>query len=221
MNIAFVIAIRQEIGIDFLKKCNKKNINGVVIYSIKNGQNNFYLIFSGVGKTNAANAISFLINKLSVDKIINIGTCGANNKKLKYKDILLIHKAKYTDVDATTFGYKIGQIPHEPLCFITSKKINKEIFNVVNKLNFKIIPNVSLGTADSFLSIKIKNNFSIHDVDAIDMEGASCLQVANKYHIECSLIKLIADNKDGNEWKVNTLSISKIISKIISEFISQ
>ena len=90
------------------------------------------MIFSKVGKANAANATSILINCLKVNNIINIGTVGACNNKLTSHDLCIVKNAYYSDVDATCFKYAMNHIPQESLKFKTSKKLNLLVNKIIN-----------------------------------------------------------------------------------------
>jgi adenosylhomocysteine nucleosidase len=66
---------------------------------------------SGVGKTNAALCSQILADLYNVTHIINTGVAGSLNASLNIGDILVSSKALYHDVDATIFGYQLGEIP--------------------------------------------------------------------------------------------------------------
>ncbi|MCF0124747.1 MAG: hypothetical protein HUJ68_03145 [Clostridia bacterium] len=82
-------------------------------YTKKGKRWNCYLVLSGFGKVNATIATTYLIEVLKVNAILNIGSCGANNKKLKKGSIHFVRKARYIDVDNRCFGYKLAQVPRE------------------------------------------------------------------------------------------------------------
>lgn len=226
MKIAFIVALEEEININ-KKQWKLKNINNNCYYSCNVNNNEFFLIFSKVGKANAANATSLLINCLKVNNIINIGTTGAFNNKLTSHDLCIVKNAYYSDVDATSFKYAMNQIPQEPLTFVTSKKFNLLVEKIISsKFKFNIHHNIELATADSFITNKNKKSFHIFKTtDIVDMEGASILQIASHYrNVNVTLIKFVSDNtkskNNPKEWDDNVIDIRYHTNKIIDEIIN-
>ena len=226
MKIAFIVALEEEINFD--KKLWKlKRVNNNLYYSCNVNNNEFFLIFSKIGKANAANATSILINCLKVNNIINIGTTGACNKKLTSHDLCIVKNAYYSDVDATGFKYAMNQIPQEPLTFKTSKKLNLLVNKIINnKFKFNIHQDIELATADSFITNKNKKEFHIlKTTDIVDMEGASILQIANHYkNVNTTLIKFVSDDAKSKyntkQWDDNVIDICHYANKIITEIIN-
>ncbi len=225
MRLAFIVAAEEELTIN-KKQWKSKKINNVNYYFTKVNNNEFILIFSKIGKANAANITSLLINSLKVKNIINVGTVGLCNKQLTSHDICIVKQAYYSDVDATCFKYKINQMPQEQLFFTTSKKLSKLIETIIrNKFKFKIHNDIELATADSFITSKNKKNFHIfNSTDIVDMEGASILQIASHYNnINVSMIKFISDNISSKnntaEYGNSLLSVRANVNKIIDEII--
>ena len=68
------------------------------------------LVKSKIGKVASSYVATLLINNFDVEYIINIGTCGAVSRNLKYLDIVVGDRLFYHDVDVTAFGYKYGQM---------------------------------------------------------------------------------------------------------------
>ena len=226
MKIAFIIALEEEIDIN-KKQWKLKRFNNNHYYSCNVNNNEFFLIFSKVGKANAANTTSLLINCLKVNNIINIGTTGACNNKLTSHDLCIVKNAYYSDVDATSFKYSMNQIPQEPLKFKTSKKLNLLVHKIINnKFKFNIHQDIELATADSFITNKNKKHFHIlNTTDIVDMEGTSILQIASHYkNVNVTLIKFVSDNtkskNNSKEYDDNVINIrynaNKIIDKIIN-----
>ena len=67
--IGFVVALLDETN-DLrkeLKVLKEEKVGGCLVYTIKNNNTSSYLIYSGVGKANAAHATSILINKYNIE----------------------------------------------------------------------------------------------------------------------------------------------------------
>lgn len=138
-----------------------------------------YLIISGIGKTNAASALSYMLTKdQSIDKILNIGFVGGY-PPLKQGEILKVSQAKYHDFDLQMFGYEAGQVPKMPIYYQTNK-------DLLNKINLK---EASLFTGDKFLTepLNIEENY------IVDMEGTSYYQVAHLFNKPIISIKVVSD----------------------------
>ena len=131
MRIGILIAYPSELDPNFLKGWKEVKYGALTYYAKKGKRHNVVLIFSGFGKVNATIATTFLIEVLKVNAILNIGSCGANNKKLQKGSIHFVSRAKYIDVDNTTFGYKKCQVPRENIWFDVN--LFKVILHIMSK----------------------------------------------------------------------------------------
>ena len=68
------------------------------------------VVRSGIGKVNAAICTQILIDQYNVRRIINTGIAGSLRSSIDIGDIVLSRDAMQHDMDATGFGYKVGQI---------------------------------------------------------------------------------------------------------------
>jgi len=68
---------------------------------------------AGIGKVNAAACTQALIDAFSPEQIINTGVAGAIAEDIHVLDLLVSKDALQYDMDATEFGYPLGQIPRE------------------------------------------------------------------------------------------------------------
>ena len=71
------------------------------------------VVQSGIGKVNAAACTQALIDAFSPEQIINTGVAGAIAEGIHVLDLLVSKDALQYDMDATEFGYPLGQIPRE------------------------------------------------------------------------------------------------------------
>ena len=225
MKFGFIIALDEEIEFNRIPWKTKKICNQKYHY-LKKGNNEYFLVFSNIGKVNAANATNIMINQLGVSSIINIGTVGAVSKKVKCNQVCIVKFSSYCDVDVTGFKYEINQIPGESLIYETNDKLNQKIKKIIkSKTNLSIIENIKLATSDSFITSKNKHKFYIDkSTDIIDMEGTSILQVANKYKAKVSIIKFVSDNttnkNNQKQWEDNVLKIKSNTTKIMEDIIN-
>lgn len=170
-------------------------------YIYENKEQSVVLCFSGIGKANAAATTAFLIKTFNISHIINIGTSGSHIVGINPFDLLLINKCYYLDVDVTSFGYDLGQIPKEKSFFNLSNSLNQILINLFND-NTIFYKLKSLGTSDWFIDrdnySKFKNdNFKL--VHCFDMELAAIAQICSKNDVKLSSIKIISDNLNDNK----------------------
>ena len=188
----------------------KKLINDIWTQEEK-GKEIFFAI-SGIGKTNMASQVTYLIVRYNIDYVINIGVGGSLNSKIKPLDIVSATEVAYHDFDLTEFNHKYGQIPGCPLFFKSNN-----VLGVGTKLGLIV-------SGDYFAQEKDLKNIIKHfpNALAVDMESAACGQIATRFNIKWSVIRIISDDGSVVEYdKLKNeaanklaLEISRIINKI-------
>lgn len=171
---------------------------------IKGSYSNKDIVFvrSGIGKVNAAICTQILIDLFNVSTVINIGVAGALNKELDVLDVVISDELQQYDIDATEFGYKLGEIPG------MKKSIFKSDINLSNKLydlskeiftNEKTIIGKVL-TGDVFVSSNERKEYlsEVFNGDCTEMEGASIAHSAYLNNIPFVIIRTISDKADGS-----------------------
>lgn len=78
------------------------------------GERPLLLVQSGIGKANAAAAAAIVIERFAPRALINIGSAGGFAPHVKVGDVVVGTEALYSDVDATCFNYRLGQVPQMP-----------------------------------------------------------------------------------------------------------
>ena len=69
------------------------------------------VVRSGIGKVNAGICAQILVDDYQVDCIINTGIAGSLKNEINIGDIVVSTDTVQHDMDATGFGYPLGQIP--------------------------------------------------------------------------------------------------------------
>lgn len=138
------------------------------------------LVITGIGKVNAAQALTEVIFHYDVDEVINIGVAGGTTP-YKVNEVYMIDKAYYHDVDATEFGYEKFQVPGMPSSYTSNQDLMK---HVQSKIQLKT---ADLYTGDEFVTTH--KGFT----GLIDMEGTALYQVCYTYQIPIVSIKIISD----------------------------
>ncbi len=194
MKIAIIVAMKDELPIDKIKKqiTKQKTIFGYEFLEIKNKKQNLILAYSKIGKANASACTSLLLNEYKPDIIINIGCAGCVDKDINIFDNILVDKYYYTDVDATKFGYELGQVPQEDKYYQFDSKLNKKVQSILKEMNLKI---KNVGSSDSFITNEnFKKYSNLEKLSCVDMEATSIAQVVSKTKTKLISIKIIVDS---------------------------
>ena len=166
------------------------------------GQNEVILMQSGIGKVNAALSTTLLLKSYSIEFIINIGSAGGLKQTQKQGDLMISTSVIHHDVEATGFGYQIGQIPGMPLDYPSNELLLKQTTKIIEELKFKSQIGLIV-SGDQFIAKKeqfenIINNFP--EALCVDMEAASIAQVAYQFKIPYIIIRSLSDvYNSGNQ----------------------
>ena len=155
-----------------------------------------YFNHVGVGKINATYNILRLIHTHKPKIVINYGTAGAINKKLK--GIIECTKFYQRDMDVRGLGFELGETPFDKI---------REIITSDNGF--------SCGTGDSFVNKKIDMK-----VDVVDMEAYAIAKVCKLENIEFKCFKYISDNaneKANDDWKANFKLGASAFAKLVND----
>ena len=160
------------------------------------------IVRSGIGKVNAAICTQILVDKYSVDAVINTGIAGSLNASIDIGDIVLSEDALQHDIDATGFGYEPGVIPRMETSVFKAdnmlRKIAKESCEKVNP-DIKVFEG-RVVSGDQFISDKDKKKYILDNFSGYctEMEGAAIAQVAYLNNIPFLIIRAISDKADDS-----------------------
>lgn len=178
------------------KKANMEFFEGTL------GNAEVVVVKSGIGKVNAAICVQILADLFQVTHIINTGVAGSLNAALDIGDFLISRDVIHHDVDATIFGYPLGEVPQlgirefpaDETMIQLAKKTCEEI--VADKK--AIIGRVVSG--DQFVSSKEVKERLIRDFhgDCTEMEGASIAHASYLNNIPFVVIRAISDKADNS-----------------------
>lgn len=160
------------------------------------------VVRSGIGKVNAALCTQILVDDFQVEAVINTGIAGSLRSWIDIGDIVISTDALQHDMDATNFGYPVGQIPRmEVLSFRADEKLAALAKEVCEEVNPEI--SVYLGrvvSGDQFISDdatkeRILTNFAGY---CTEMEGAAIAQAAYLNNIPFVILRAISDKADNS-----------------------
>ncbi|MCL2567078.1 MAG: 5'-methylthioadenosine/adenosylhomocysteine nucleosidase [Alphaproteobacteria bacterium] len=213
MKVGIVLAMEEEFkAVSTLALQKLINDDFYKIYLSKYKNLEIFAIISKIGKAAAASATTHLINRHNPDFLINLGSAGGVNSA-NVGSIILSQSTGYHDVDATAFGYKLGQMPQQ-IEFFTSQNNSIKFTDML--LHIKKQHEVLDGfviTGDSFVADREKVNFikNIYpNTMAIEMEAAAFAQVCNTYSKDFLLVKKISDMADSEAGKSFKEEIAKM-----------
>lgn len=75
------------------------------------------LLRCGIGLVAAASALASTLAQVTPEAIVSAGTTGGLSRAVEVGDVCACTQAAYNDVDATAFGYALGQTPGQPAVF--------------------------------------------------------------------------------------------------------
>ena len=160
------------------------------------------VVRSGIGKVNAAVCTQILVDEFGVDGVINTGIAGSLKAEINIGDIVLSTDVLHHDMDATGFGYPLGQIPQmDAFSFQADEQMRKLAKEVCEEVNPEIrVFEGRVVSGDQFISSrevkdKIKENF---DGCCTEMEGAAIAQTAYMNQIPFVIIRAISDKADDS-----------------------
>lgn len=160
------------------------------------------VVRSGIGKVNAAVCTQILVDEFGVDGVINTGIAGSLKAEINIGDIVLSTDVLHHDMDATGFGYPLGQIPQmDAFSFRADEQMRKLAKEVCEEVNPEIrVFEGRVVSGDQFISSrevkdKIKENF---DGCCTEMEGAAIAQTAYLNQIPFVIIRAISDKADDS-----------------------
>lgn len=143
----------------------------------------FDVLYTGVGKVNAAHAMAKRIYAKRPDLVINIGTAGS--RKFPGGTIVNCTSFVQRDMDVTPLGFERFQTPfsHDPIKIVYGQRV-------------EFLPEGVCGTGD---------NFDVSDValqfDVVDMEAYALAVVCQREKIPFISIKYVSDGADEGAHK--------------------
>lgn len=219
-----------ELEIEELKSnMNVENITekaGMRFYAGTLNGASVVVVRSGVGKVNAALCVQILADLFAVSHIINTGVAGSLNAKLDIGDILISKDALHHDVDATIFGYALGEVPQLGIREFPADaqlvELAKSSCQKVNKGLHAVIGRVVSG--DQFISDKETKNKLITSFagDCTEMEGAAIAHGAYLNQIPFVIIRAVSDKADDSaqvEYPVFEKAAAKHSARLVEDMV--
>ncbi|PSJ79454.1 5'-methylthioadenosine/adenosylhomocysteine nucleosidase [Neisseria iguanae] len=157
------------------------------------------LVLSGIGKVNAAIAISWVIHQFAPDVVINTGSAGGLGHGLKVGDVVIGSEVTHHDVDVTAFGYAVGQVPQLPEMFDSDKDLMAVVTAAAQVFEGAAVSKGLIVSGDQFVHSSehvaaIRSRFAT--VQAVEMEAAAIAQACYQLETPFVVIRAISDSAD-------------------------
>lgn len=160
------------------------------------------VVRSGIGKVNAAMCTQILADVYKVEGVVNTGIAGSLKAEIDIGDIVLSSDAVQHDMDATGFGYSVGQIPRvDTLAFKADERLVELAEKCCAKVNSDIHTFVGrVVTGDQFISDKEKKQWLVETFAGYctEMEGAAIAQACYLNSIPFLIVRAISDKADDS-----------------------
>lgn len=163
---------------------------------------NVVIVRSGIGKVNAAACTQILADKFAVDVLINTGVAGSLDATIDIGDMVISTDLVQHDMDTTTFGDPLGQVPRMDTF---SFPADKELVEKAVVANQEVNPDIHTFTGrivsgDQFVSSPEMKASLVRNFGAkcTEMEGAAIAHVAYLNKISCVIIRAISDKADNS-----------------------
>lgn len=198
-------------------------INEISFFTGKFNEKEIVFVQSGIGKVNAAITATLLIEKFDVEEVIFSGVAGSLDKRLEVGDVVIGRDVVQHDVDATAFGYRMGQIPQmKEWAFESDKGLIERTGNITDFGHQILLGRILTG--DQFISKKDVKIQLGKDFDAlcVDMESGAVAQVCARLGIKFLIIRSISDSitdDSGMEYTSFVKLAAENSKKILKEII--
>ncbi len=188
------------------------------------------LVRSGVGKVNAALCAQRLILQFGCTHVVNTGIAGSMAHGLKIMDFVVSTDAVYHDVNATGFGYKLGQVPQmDVFSFTADRKLIdavKKGFASTELSNGHDMIEGRIATGDQFISDKaVKAEINANFVPAcVEMEGAAIAHACYLNNTPFVILRCMSDMADDNydgTYSFNEPVAGELSAKVIEAAIKE
>lgn len=158
------------------------------------------VVQAGIGKVNAAVCTQILIDVFYVDAIVNTGVAGALSDKLEIGDVIISRDAAQHDFDATSFDYKIGEIPRMDTSVF---KADEHMVKLAERASDVLSSNIQVYTerivsGDQFIADPKRKKEIIRDFNGFctEMEGAAVAQTCHLNRTPFVIIRSVSDKAD-------------------------
>ncbi len=216
MRIGIIGAMDNEVSL-LRENINEEHVNilGFDFYIGNINNNEVILAKSGVGKVNAAILTTLMVREFEVDFILNTGIAGGY--KIPCETIVLTDVISYNDVDASGFGYKLGQMPGMPYEFFPSPEYRLMIKKVLSDLKLNFVE-AKIYSGDKFVtSTDSILGFDSTKPSAFEMEGAAIAHTCIKLGVDFVILRFISDDVTSPNQESDYMTFEQKMSNLSAD----
>ena len=192
-----------------MQSCSKDSKAGLTFYCGTLCGQSVVIVKCGVGKVNAAACAQMLIDRYTVDTLINVGVAGGVSPSLQVMDVVVGKKLVQHDFDLRPFGYvkgflgsDFGNDHQNPTYFEADTALVQRCVKAAQdaiKDNHTCHVGI-IASGDEFVAGSDRREAISADFDALaaEMEGASIAQVATLNNVPFLVLRTISDLADGS-----------------------
>lgn len=178
------------------------------------------VVKSGIGKVNAARALTEVLCQTAVSGVLNVGSAGSISDDLPPQSYCSIERCYSHDIDVTAFGYQQGQMAGEPLFFETDPALTDCIIEVLKTQGCRV-QSGDVATGDAFIAssekvLEIHSHFQT--VQCLEMEAYSYASVAHYFNVPFAVLKCISDDANGSasiDFNMHIQSVGEELASVL------
>ena len=187
--IGIVIAMESELRPYLTEKTTEVVIGGKTFYKTVIGNKEAVIVFSGIGKVNAAYACTLLCREFSPEFIVTTGLSGGLGRSNVLDTVVATATCQH-DSDTTALGDPIGLVSTVNKIYFPADENLTELFCRLTGAKKGVFACGDQFVADKEKARKIVENF---DAVACDMESGAIGQVAYLAGVPYVAIRIISD----------------------------
>lgn len=164
------------------------------------------VLFTGVGKVNAAYQLARRVVVSPPSLVVNFGTAGSSRHPRGA--VLACRRFLQRDMDVSGLGFVVGQTPFE---------------NVPRELEFppvfRRLPEAICGTGDRFETTALD-----HACDVVDMEAYALAKVCWLERVPFACAKYVSDGADenaGTHWEAELEAAAQVFVRLYAELVAE
>ena len=199
--VAVIGAMAQEVELlkSGMENVETRQIGRFTLYHGLYAGKPMVLAQSGIGKVNAAVATTLVVELFHPACVINTGSAGGLGQGLKVGDVVIGTHVAHHDVDATAFGYEIGQVPQLPRMFAGDARLVAAAVEAAAAFDGAHVHQGLIVSGDQFIHSSdkvaaIRANFD--GVQVVEMEAAAIAQACAQLDVPCVVIRAVSDLAD-------------------------
>ena len=195
--IGIIGAMDEEVAqiVEIMQVERKENKACMTFMAGKLNGKDVVVVRSGIGKVNAAVCTQILVDDFNADYVINTGIAGSLKAEINIADIVISSDVLHHDMDATGFGYPLGQIPRMD---VLSFEADKKLIELADKACRKVLPEIGthigrIVSGDQFISDK-----AVKERIASNFNGCCTAQTAYLNKVPFVILRAISDKADDS-----------------------